>query len=200
MASITNAILALGNHDPNAAKVLWDRYFERLCGFAESKIFRVHRRVMEADQIASDAFAALFDGIENHRFTKVRNRDEMWQMLTLIAARKASNERKRLDREQRGGGKVRGGSAFGPGGINSVVDFLQRDLSPDRFLELQELSNQLLESLPTDELRRVAVLRMAGHSNAEIAEQLDCVERTVERRLEHVRKLWSEVIAENKDE
>lgn len=200
LASITDAIVALGGHDENGANRLWERYFERLCAYVESKIFRRHRRLIEADEIASNAFVALFDGIKHNRFDRVRNRDELWQMLTLIAARKSINERRRLDRDRRGGGKVRGGSAFGPGGINSVVDFLQRDLSPDRCAELQELSSQLLEALPNDDFRQVVIYRMAGYSNREIAEMMECVERTIERRLNQVRQKWTEIIQGNADD
>jgi len=37
----------------------------------------------------------------------------------------------------------------------------------------------------------VAVLKMEGHSNEEIAARLDVVDRTVKRRLKSIRDLWS---------
>jgi DNA-directed RNA polymerase specialized sigma24 family protein len=39
-------------------------------------------------------------------------------------------------------------------------------------------------------LRAVAVAKMEGYSNAEIAERLGVAERTVARRLALIRKLW----------
>jgi DNA-directed RNA polymerase specialized sigma24 family protein len=38
----------------------------------------------------------------------------------------------------------------------------------------------------------VAVWKMEGYSNAEIAAKLPCVERTVERKLKLIRSLWQE--------
>jgi DNA-directed RNA polymerase specialized sigma24 family protein len=49
-----------------------------------------------------------------------------------------------------------------------------------------------LDSLPDPTLREVARLRMEGQTNEEIAARLGCVVRTVERKLEVVRKLWNE--------
>jgi transposase len=44
----------------------------------------------------------------------------------------------------------------------------------------------------TDEsLRVVALLKLEGHSNEEIAKSLDCGLRTVERKLEVIRKRWT---------
>jgi DNA-directed RNA polymerase specialized sigma24 family protein len=49
-----------------------------------------------------------------------------------------------------------------------------------------------LEALPNDELRAVALAKMEGYNNAEIAARLAVAERTVERRLTLIRKLWRE--------
>jgi DNA-directed RNA polymerase specialized sigma24 family protein len=179
--------------------MIWDHFFRRLCAFAETKIYKRHRRLISADEIASNAFLALVDGIREKRFEKVRNRDELWKMLTLIAARKAVNLRKRHDRAKRGNGQIKGGSVFGAAGINSVADFLQRDLAPDVGAQILDLSQQLLKRLPTDELRNVALWRMAGYSNVEIAEKLGCVERTVERKLNLIRAVWGKLIDSDDD-
>ena len=40
------------------------------------------------------------------------------------------------------------------------------------------------------ELRQIAQLRLDGYTNAEIAAQLGCALRTVERRLELIRRIW----------
>ena len=197
--SITNAITALGNYDPQAAQLIWDRFFQRLCAYAETLVYKRHRRLLTSDEIAASAFMALVEGVREKRFEKVRNRDELWQMLSLIAARKAINFQKQLDRAKRGNGQVKGDSAFGTMGINGVVDFIQRDLAPETGAQIQELSQQFLQRLPNDELRNVALWRMAGYSNAEIAEKAGCVVRTIERKLNLIRKIWTELIENNSD-
>ncbi len=194
--SITEAIVAIGKQNNDAADIIWHRFFERLCRYAKSKIYDRHQRLIAPDEIASNAFLALFKGIRENRFEKVRNRDELWQMLTLIAARNAISEQAKLQSQKRGGGKVGGSSAFGEHGIGNVQDYVQRDPPPEVFVELEELSQRLLRSLPNDELRNVAVWRMAGYSNEEIAEKLGKTERTVERKLNLIRSIWSALSGE----
>jgi DNA-directed RNA polymerase specialized sigma24 family protein len=53
----------------------------------------------------------------------------------------------------------------------------------------------LLALLPDEQLRRIAGRRLAGYKNAEIAKELGVIERTVERRLQLIRSLWSEEIS-----
>jgi DNA-directed RNA polymerase specialized sigma24 family protein len=50
----------------------------------------------------------------------------------------------------------------------------------------------LLERLGDETLRQVALRRMEGYTTDEIADQLDCARRTVSRRLDLIRKIWSE--------
>lgn len=189
--SITKAVEGLRCNDASSTQILWERFFAKLCNFAESKIYKRHRRLLDADEIATNAFMALVEGVRAKRFERVRNRDELWQMLVLIAARQTINAQKRIERAKRGAGKVQDSSAFGEHGIGSVVDFVKRDLDPDIALQLQDLSDQLLSQLPGDDLKRIALLRMAGYSNAEIAQILEVSERTIERKLAAVRRYWT---------
>jgi DNA-directed RNA polymerase specialized sigma24 family protein len=50
----------------------------------------------------------------------------------------------------------------------------------------------LLDRLDDDQLRRIALDRMAGFTTDEIAERLDCARRTVARRLDLIRRIWSD--------
>jgi DNA-directed RNA polymerase specialized sigma24 family protein len=192
--SVTNALHELHSPSQNeeAVRFLWERYFNRLCGFIEGQLYSRHKRINSADEVASDAFLALLDGVKQSRFHSVRNRDELWQMLTLIGARRSTNIRIKHNRQKVGGGKVQGESAFGSRGIGDLADFIQRDLSPDDYVELQEMIEDLLSQLPDSQVREVALLRMSGYSNSEIAEKIGRVERTVELKLKLIRTIWSQ--------
>jgi DNA-directed RNA polymerase specialized sigma24 family protein len=43
-----------------------------------------------------------------------------------------------------------------------------------------------------DSLREIALLKLEGHSNQEIANRIECGLRTVERKLQGIRAIWSE--------
>ena len=50
---------------------------------------------------------------------------------------------------------------------------------------------RLLERLQDDTLSKVAVMKMEGYSNAEIASSLELSNRTIIRKLNVIRSIWS---------
>ena len=54
---------------------------------------------------------------------------------------------------------------------------------------------RLLDILGNDALRSIALWKMEGHGNDEIAAQLGCAPRTVARKLRRIRALWSQEVA-----
>ena len=50
----------------------------------------------------------------------------------------------------------------------------------------------LVEKLGDESLGQIVQLKLKGYSNTDIAEQLNCATRTIDRKMEKVRKLWSE--------
>jgi DNA-directed RNA polymerase specialized sigma24 family protein len=53
---------------------------------------------------------------------------------------------------------------------------------------------RLLDLLGDEKLRLVALAKMQGETNAEIAARLGCVEHTVERKLKRIRSLWTQEV------
>ena len=78
------------------------------------------------------------------------------------------------------------GSLERPNGIQGSLDDFAGSYSP---AELDMNTTELLELL-SDELRQIAVLRLLGYRNSEIAVQLDCSERTIDRKLDQIRGQW----------
>ena len=48
----------------------------------------------------------------------------------------------------------------------------------------------MLDQLHDENLRTVALLKLQGYNNGEIAQQLDITRRSVERKLQRIRGLW----------
>ncbi len=57
---------------------------------------------------------------------------------------------------------------------------------------LAEEAQHMLDTLDDEDSRLIAEWRMDGYSNDEIAQRLSCTVRTVERKLQAIRQLWSE--------
>ena len=60
------------------------------------------------------------------------------------------------------------------------------------FRSVAEECGRLLERLDNPELRSVALRKVEGYTTEEIAAQLGCGLRTVERRLRLIRSIWEQ--------
>jgi DNA-directed RNA polymerase specialized sigma24 family protein len=58
--------------------------------------------------------------------------------------------------------------------------------------QVAEECRRLLERLDSPELRSVALRKVEGYGNEEIAAELGCGLRTVERRLRLIRSIWEQ--------
>jgi DNA-directed RNA polymerase specialized sigma24 family protein len=70
--------------------------------------------------------------------------------------------------------------------VNSNVP----EANPDLAAEMKDECCRLLGRLGDKTLRSVAIWKMEGYTNAEIARKLGCVEQTVERKLQRIRRQW----------
>jgi DNA-directed RNA polymerase specialized sigma24 family protein len=55
---------------------------------------------------------------------------------------------------------------------------------------MAEEYQRLLERLADPDLQALAVAKMEGYTNEEMAERFDCSVRTIERRLRLIRRKW----------
>lgn len=188
--SISQLLANSGQLDEKSAQLLWDRFFDRLCRFASKRINERHRRHLDPEDVAGSAMYALMDGLNHDRFTSPQNRDQLWQLLALIASRKSINKAKFLDREKRGGKITRGDSVDSENGINNLAEYIDLSEDPARLVEFEMTCRELLAALPDDNFREISMLRLAGYSNREIAQKLNCSARTIDRKLLLVRQAW----------
>ena len=70
---------------------------------------------------------------------------------------------------------------------------------PDLSIQVEEELEYLLSILPEPALKEIARLKAEGKSNEEIAEAQSCGKRTIERRLELVRRIWTHDLQKHLD-
>ena len=147
---------------------------------------------------AFDSFCA---GLARGRFTELGDRDDLWKLLVVITARKAAAQRDRRRALKRGGAFSRVDRAHsGPEGNSEQGDGLLAHLvgqepTPEFAAMVAEETRRLLARLEDEQLRQIALDRMEGYTTEEIAERLGCARRTVARRLDLIRTIWSEETA-----
>jgi DNA-directed RNA polymerase specialized sigma24 family protein len=202
--SVTHWIRLVKDGDPGAAQRLWGAYFTRLVVLARAKLRGACRRAEDEEDAALSAFDSFCRGAERGRFPQLNDRQGLWQLLVVITARKAADLQERERRLKRGGGGVRGDSALiGP----TTADFgagweqvVGSEPTPEFAAQAAEECRRLLAKLTDDELRMIALWKMEGYTNGEIAGRLHCSPPTVGRRLRLIRQLWDdEVLAGSGD-
>ena len=196
-ASVTQWIDRLKAGDPDAAQNLWERYFRRLVGLARKKLRAAPRRAADEEDVALSAFDSFCRGAEQDRFPQLHDRLDLWQLLVLLTARKASDLAQHERRQKRGGGAVLDEAALPRPADSSAWEAALEQIegpepTPAFAAQVAEECRRLLECLDSPELRSVALLKVEGHDNEEIAAQLGCGLRTVERRLRLIRGIWEQ--------
>ena len=188
--------------DDHAQQEIWQRYFQRLVGLARFKLGDSPRRAEDEEDVAVSALHCFFAGVGKGKFPELRDRTNLWPLLAKITSRKAINQRRDALRLKRGGGQVRGESLFLNANDASqlgLAEVMADDLTPAYLADLEEERRRLFQSLPEENLRCLAQMKLEGYQNAEIATQLGVSERTVERKLQRIRNLWTREFEQGDD-
>ena len=113
--------------------------------------------------------------------------------MVMITARKAADLVQLERRLKRGGGQVRTEADLAMAALEAggVAIAPAHDPSPEMAAMMAEECHRLLEVLPDESLRQVALLKLEGYTDGEIAVCLGCGLSTVERRLRTIRTVWT---------
>jgi DNA-directed RNA polymerase specialized sigma24 family protein len=146
----------------------------------------------DEEDVALSAFDSFCRGAAVGRFPQLVDRNDLGPLLVLITARKAIHLLKHERRQKRGGGKVQGETELaGADDEPLLAQVIGQEPTPEFAAQVAEECRRLLEQLGDEELRSIALWKMEGYTSEEIAARLGCVPRTVERRLQVIRTLWS---------
>jgi DNA-directed RNA polymerase specialized sigma24 family protein len=190
--SVTRLIGMLKQGDRVASQQLWEAYFGRLVGLARARLKNTVLRVADEEDVALSAFDSFFRRAERGQFPQLEDRDDLWQLLFVLTVRKAINLVHYQGRKSRGGGRVQSLQDLEALGADQI---LGTEPSPELAAQMTEECQRLLAKLGDETLRAVALWKMEGYTNVEIAAKLGCVEQTVERKLRAVRQVWSNEVA-----
>lgn len=184
--SVTNWITSVRTQDdPTAVERLWRR--------CEPTLLKLGRRwtssqqgraVYDEHDLAQHAFYALYQGLVVGKFPDVRKRDDLWRLLAVIATRKGHDQSRRLGARKRSGGKVAQVD-------QEILDQLpDESVSPDVAAAAADECRHLLDRLQDPTLEQVAMLKLTGRTNEEIADETQYSLRSVHRMLKLIREVW----------
>jgi DNA-directed RNA polymerase specialized sigma24 family protein len=186
LGSISLFFQQLQQGDRDAAWPMWQRFFPRLSGLA-NRILSGRRLPQSAEDAVQNAFFQFFQHVERGSYPEGMRREELWSLLSTLTAQAAKKLTTRERALKRGGGHVRLESEFAGVNQGGLDEILGEIATADWDLICEEL----LEKLDED-LREVALLRLAGYTNPQIKTLLNCSLRSIERRLQLIRMIWKD--------
>src|SRR5262245_1702448 len=168
--SVSQWLRQVQQGDPAGAQRLWERYFTRLVHLARGKLNGVALGLTDEEDVALSAFASFCRHAERGRYPDLADRNELWRLLVVMTARKAAHALRDEMRDKRGGGLER--SAIE---IDAVIG---AEPTPEFAAQCADELRVLLDRLRDPDLCGVAVSKLEGYTNAEVAERLNCAPRS----------------------
>jgi RNA polymerase sigma factor (sigma-70 family) len=176
--SVTRLIRAVQDDRSSAVGPLLTVYFDRLVHLARARLQNLPGMTGYDEDLALRSFYSVYRRVRDpERPLQLTGRDDLWRLLATRTISRAID----LIRRHR------------PEEVpcdSDVKLLLSREPTPEEAAEMADECRRLLDLLDEPDLRQVALWKVEGFTNEEIAERLDCVPRTVERKVSRIRLLW----------
>jgi len=191
--SVTDWLYQLQAGEAAAVQKLWHRYFPRMVDLARKQLHRVPRRVADEEDVALNAFDSFCRGVGAGRYPDLQDRHGLWQLLLTLTINKAidlvnhSQRGKRTWRRTVLFSELAAGHAESTARVLATI-FQEQQPDPAFTALLADRLQWLLHQLEDEQLRSIALLKLDGYTNAEIAREERCALSTVERRLRLIRR------------
>jgi DNA-directed RNA polymerase specialized sigma24 family protein len=195
--SVTLLIDLLHRGDDTLAQdALWQRYFDDLARRVSQRLGRRFCGAADEEDVALSAMDSFFRGMQDGRFPDLAGRKELWNLLLTIAYRKVIKLRKRETCMKRGGGAVHNETSLSPTGSDESFSRLEAISFGPSEDEVAVAVEEITEDLGDPILRTIAVRRLQGYTDKEIAQALGVTERTVIRKRQRIQAIWQDQLNE----
>jgi RNA polymerase sigma-70 factor, ECF subfamily len=175
-----------------AARRIWERFEPRLLELVRRRLNPRIRVRADEDDLVQSMFKSFFAIGHDGDRAPPADREELWRLLVWMAMCKIANTahkhhamRRDVRREdpQAGSPELSGSKLAG-----WMAELEDRDsLTPQEAAVFHEEFDRLLCKLP-EQLQQIFVWKLQGHTNAEIGRMINRTERTVELKMQIIRK------------
>ncbi len=191
---VTHVMQRLLQDREQTVSELWNRYFRRMALLARSKLTGAVVSARDEEDIALSAFKSFCIGLEKGRFFLNEDQDDLWPLLVAMTVRKTIDYMRSENRQKRGGPKQNTDERDIPQRVSSAVEeLLAREPSAELNVIAEDSLHTLFKALDNcgdPSLARIATFRLEDQSIEQIATQLNCSERTVQRKLKTILAIW----------
>lgn len=179
--------------DEQAASDLYQRYVERLSGIVTAQLSERFRSRLDADDVVQSVCRSFFRRVSEGQFHFDQD-DDVWKLLVTISLNKLRNQIRRHSAAKRDAAQetARRDNTLPD---DFYLEKLAATPSPVEAFIFSETIERISERL--DEKHALMLqLRLEGHSQQEIADQLRTSDRTIRRMLENIREFLSRELEE----
>jgi RNA polymerase sigma factor (sigma-70 family) len=178
--SVTRLIRAAQHDRDSAVGPLLAVYFDRLVQLARKRLQALPGMANYDEDLALRSFYSVYRRVRDpERPLQLAGRDDLWRLLATRTISRAIDLIRRHRPEE-------------VPGENNLEQLLTREPTPEEAAATADECRRLLDLLDEPELRQVALWKVEGYTNEEIAARMDCVPRTVERKVHRIRLLWKD--------
>jgi DNA-directed RNA polymerase specialized sigma24 family protein len=180
--SITRLMRAVQDGSSSAVRSLLAAYFDRLVQLAHKRLQNLPGLGGYDEDLALRSFHSVYQRLRDPaRPLVLADRNDLWRLLATRTISRAID----LIRQHRPAEVA---------GDQDLTRLLSREPTPEEADECR----RLLDLLEDPELRQIALWKVEGYTNEEIASRLDCVPRTIERKVSRIRLLWQHELKDRK--
>jgi DNA-directed RNA polymerase specialized sigma24 family protein len=184
-SSVTRLVVSVSAGQEEAMERLWKHVRGDLIRAARARLKGIKQNLADEEDIALSAFRSVCSLVVKKRL-HIESRKELWRVLLTATIHKV------IDQARREARRIPGGASIDIDDVASSV--LSHEPAPDVAASIVEQFDRFMNMLPDETLREIVRHKVAGKTNAEIAEEMGTARRTVERKLEIIRRILSEEI------
>jgi RNA polymerase sigma-70 factor (ECF subfamily) len=174
--------------DQEAARLLFDRYVDRLAALARQRIGKRLSARVDADDVVQSVFRTFFCRLREGQY-HIADQDDVCKLLVQITVHKTLRQ---VEFHGAGRRDPRQETPQGDQPQERLMELLGREPSPEATVTFLDQLEHFLNELRPEE-RQILEMRFQGHSNEEVAVKLGVSDRKVRRVIERVRGLAEQV-------
>lgn len=186
-SSLIELMQRVQSGDAVAEQRLWNEFYEKLLRHVEVRVRRrsIPRGLLDEEAITASVLESVFKCAKEGRLEQVQSWSELSRLLYAMTNRKFVDHWRRATAQKTYPGSV-------PVSFPSTdIQILEKEL-PGYALAFEEQLARLMDLLPDDLHRRIAVLKLAEYTLAEISAEIDRAIPTVNRKWRNVRNIWAD--------
>lgn len=180
----------LANGDPEIVQQFWDQYGDPMRRVAERQIAQRLRTRVDADDIVQSACRTFFRRIGEGQFD-IADTESLWRLLLTITLNKARMQARYHTRDRRSIGREQAIPEHGAFAPSEQESFLDK-------VDFEDMLQFVMEHLD-DEQQQILTMTLEGKSQIEIADALNCSERTVRRMRGRIREQMRDLLSAELD-